>query len=264
MKEEIEKTDKYIEDLEEKIIDLSLQLKSKTNELNSVVETNKKTIGKLVHNLKNPVGVAFSFSDMILGSIEDYSTEKLTKHVEIIKNSADFSIKLLNTIAVYSQVNTPNRELNLKSIDYLEIVKNVLNEFESISRERNIIIEKDFPENEISLVIDESELTIALRNILNNAFRYSSDNTTIKISIKDTLNSIETIISDEGIGISEENLPQVFDEFFVVNTYSDDKQKCIGLGLTISKKIIQCFKGDITVLSTIDKGSSFCIRLPKN
>jgi len=264
LKKEIEKSDKYIEDLEEKIIDLSLQLKSKSNELNTIVETNRKTIGKLVHNLKNPVGVVFSFSDMILGSIEDYSSDKLSNHVEIIKNSADFSIKMLNTIAVYSQVNKPNREVNLKSINYLEIINNLINEFEPISRERNIIIEKDFPENEVTLIIDESELAIALRNILNNAFRYSSNNTTIKISIKDTLDSIETIISDEGIGISEENLPHIFDEFFVVNTYSNDKQKCIGLGLTISKKIIQYFKGDITVLSTIEKGSSFCVRLPKN
>lgn len=264
MKKDKEKTDKYIEDLEEKIVDLSLQLKSKSNELNSVVETNKKTIGKLVHNLKNPVGVIFSFSDMIMGSLEDYTTEKLAKHIDIIKNSADFSIKMLNTIAVYSQVNTPNREVNLKRINYLEVINNLLKEFESISIQKTITIKKDFSENEICLNIDESELTIALRNILNNAFRYSGNNTSLKITIKDNLNSIETTISDEGIGISEENLPHIFNEFFVVNTYSDDKQKCIGLGLTIAKKIIQYFKGNITVLSTIDKGSSFCVYLPKS
>jgi signal transduction histidine kinase len=264
LKKDKEKTDEYIEDLEEKIIDLSLQLKSKSNELNSIVETNKKTLGKLVHNLKNPVGVVFSFSDMIIGSLEDYTTDKLAKHLEIIKNSADFSIKMLNAIAVYSQVNSLNRGVNLKSVNYLEIVNKLLNEFETISKERNINIEKDFPKNEICLNIDESELTIALRNILNNSFRYSSNNTTIKISIKDNLDSVETTISDDGIGISDENLPHIFNEFFVVNTYSDDKQKCIGLGLTISKKIIQYFKGTITALSTIDKGSSFFVHLPKN
>ncbi|MDO9276688.1 MAG: hypothetical protein Q7T92_14240, partial [Lutibacter sp.] len=90
-------SDKYIQELEEKIIDLSLKLKSKTNEIKAADETTSKILGKLTHNLKNPVGVIFSFSEMMLEDLANYSTEKLEKHLQIIKNSATFSLALLDT-----------------------------------------------------------------------------------------------------------------------------------------------------------------------
>ncbi|MDO9137104.1 MAG: hypothetical protein Q7U21_04730 [Lutibacter sp.] len=83
-------SDKYIPELEEKIIDLSLKLKSKSNELNAVLETNSKILGKLTHNLKNPVGVIFSFSEMMLEDLEDYSTEKLENTYKLLKIQQHF------------------------------------------------------------------------------------------------------------------------------------------------------------------------------
>lgn len=252
-----------INDLEEKIINLSLRLKSKTNELNSVSESNKKSIGKLVHNLKNPIGIIYSFSDMIIDNIEGYSPEKLAKHLQIIKESASFSLQMLTEVAKYVQLQSPDLKFTFKSLNYIELVNNVVSEFNAKAAEKSIAIEFDFPESSIFLKVDEAEISLALRNIISNAFRYSKENSTIKITVIDYLNTVETIITDEGIGISEENLPFVLNEYFVVNTYSEDKQKCIGLGLPIATKIIQLHKGKIDVTSTINKGSSIKITLPK-
>ncbi|HSQ46227.1 MAG TPA: hypothetical protein VLM44_04825, partial [Lutibacter sp.] len=119
-------SDKYIPELEEKIIDLSLKLKSKSNELNAAIETNSKILGKLTHNLKNPVGVIFSFSEMILEDLEDYSAEKLEKHIQIIKNSATFSLAFLDTISKYTRVNSPNYSLKTERINYSELVNSVI------------------------------------------------------------------------------------------------------------------------------------------
>lgn len=252
----------YVNELEEKVVDLSLQLKSYSNELISVKESYNKTIGKLIHNLKNPVGVIFSFSEMMLEDIEDYSIEKLKKHLEIIKNSSKFSIELLNTVAKLSQIKSSNYTLNLKEINYTNLVNDVVNEFKDTAEKKNCIIKIKFPEKPVFLTVDEAEISVGIRNILNNAFRYSGENTTIEITIIEKDNTIETIITDEGIGISEENLPNVLNEFFVVNTYSEDKKKCIGLGLAIASKISTHHKGKISITSVIDKGSSFKISIP--
>ena len=256
--------EEYINELEDKVIDLSLRLKSKTNELNLVYKTNEKIIGKLIHNLKNPVGIIFSFSGMILENIEDYPIEKLEKHTQIINKSADFSIKLLNTIAKYTELQSPNLTFDFKRLDYLELLNNVINEFSSLAEEKNCIIETKFPKTTVFLVVDKTEIKLAISNIINNALRYSEENSTITVTVIERNNTIETIITDEGIGISEENLPNILNEFFVVNTYSEDKQKCIGLGLTIANKIIQHHKGEISITSSIGKGSDFKIILPKN
>ncbi|NOR28776.1 MAG: hypothetical protein GQ540_09665 [Lutibacter sp.] len=263
MKEKSKNTDAYIDQLEEKIVELSLQLKSKTNELSLVQESNQKSMGKLVHNLKNPVGVIFSFSDMILEGIDDYTSEKLEKHIQIIKKSADFSIQLLNQIAKYTQLDATDFNFTFAPLNYIEILMNISKEFKNIASEKNIIIEKEFPKTPIILMVDKEEISVAIRNILNNALRFSNKNTTITIKVKETSTAIETTITDEGIGISEDDLHAVFNNFHVVNTYSEDKQKCIGLGLSIAKKIVVSHNGKVSATSIFNKGTSITITLPK-
>lgn len=255
-------SDKYVQELEEKIIDLSLMLKSKTNALIAAEESRAKILGKLTHNLKNPVGVIFSFSEMMLEDLSDYSTEKLAKHLQIIKNSATFSLALLDTISKYSRVQSPNFNLKTERINYSELVNNLINLFRAKAAEKNIDLEVLVPSNDIFLTLDKDEITQALSAVLNNALRYSNEFSIISISVEVLKNMVETIITDQGIGISETDLPNIFDEFYVVNTYSADKQKCIGLGLAIAKKIVELHKGKISVKSTLEKGSSFKIILP--
>lgn len=255
-------SDKYIPELEEKIIDLSLKLKSKSNELNAAIETNSKILGKLTHNLKNPVGVIFSFSEMILEDLEDYSAEKLGKHMQIIKNSATFSLAFLDTISKYTRVNSPNYSLKTERINYSELVNSVINDFKAKAFEKNIGLKMNFPSKEIFLTLDRDEITQALSAILNNALRYSNENSTVNVSVEETKNTVETTITDQGIGISDTDLPHIFEEFYVVNTYSDDKQKCIGLGLAIAKKIIEKHNGKISANSILEKESRFKITLP--
>ena len=255
-------SDKYIQELEEKIIDLSLKLKSKTSALIAADETRAKILGKLTHNLKNPVGVIFSFSEMMLEDLENYSKEKLEKHLQIIKNSATFSLALLDTVSKYSRVQSPNFVLKTKRLNYVELVSKLIEEFKSDTSKKNIGLEIQIPENEIFLTLDEAEIYQALLAVLNNALRYSNENSTITIAVTELKNTVETTITDQGIGISEADLPHVFDEFYVVNTYSADKQKCVGLGLAIAKKIVAHHKGKISVKSILEKGSSFKIILP--
>jgi len=257
-------SEKYIQELEEKIIDLSFKLKGKTNEIKDAEETTSKILGKLNHNLKNPVGVIFSFSEMMLEDLEDYSTEKLEKHLQIIKNSATFSLALLDTISKYSRVQAPNFVLKSQSRNYIELLSTILNEFKSEASGKNIELVVKFPTDELFLTIDAVEITEAIHNILNNALRYSKENSTITVTITEHKNTVETEITDWGIGISEIDLPNIFEEFYVVNTYSADKRKCIGLGLAVAKKIVEHHKGKISAKSILEKGSSFKIILPKN
>lgn len=263
MSEKNKKTSVYIDELENKIIDLSLKLKSKTNELHLTSESHKKSIGKLIHNLKNPIGVIFSFSDMILEDLEDYSSDKLEKHIQIIKNSSEFSLQMITTVAKNTQLNSSDYTYEFKNVNYIDLVNEVIEELSEIASKKNCIIEKDIIKKSIDLRLDAAEISVALKHIINNAIRYSNENSTIKITVKENAKTIDTIVTDEGIGISEENLQGVFKEYFVVNTYSEDKQKCIGLGLPIANKIIRDHKGIISATSTLNKGSIFIISLPK-
>jgi len=252
----------FTEKLEEKIVELSLQLKGLKNELNCIHCENHKHIKNIVHNLKNPIGVSYSFSEMLEEGGMEISSEKRKKYVDIIKNSSDYSLKLLNSIGELNRLKSPKFRLNKKPTNYNDLVNKLINQFNEDQTAENISL-KEFSNNTILLNIDEEEITKVINLILNNACRYSQNKTLIRVTIHETDTTVETEIIDNGIGISDNNLDTIFDKFSAVNTYSENGQKCVGLGLSIAKKIIQLHNGQISVHSNFGSGSTFKFILPK-
>ncbi|REE83488.1 phospho-acceptor domain-containing protein [Lutibacter oceani] len=254
----------YTNQLEDKIVELSVQLKVVSNKLKVVNNQNDKLISVLTHNLKNPIGIVYSFSDMILEDTENYDTEKLQKHLQIINNSSQYAIELLNSFSSFQRIKSQHVEYDFQLKNYTEVLNNVINNFNELVQAKNIEFVKNISAEPIILNIDEEKIGLALKNIINNAIRFSNENSKIKIEVVKNNNTINTIISDEGIGILESDLSKIFNEFFVVNTYDVNNKKCIGLGLSIAEKIIKQHAGEISVESIFNKGTTITITLPIN
>ncbi|GGK37388.1 MULTISPECIES: sensor histidine kinase [Flavobacteriaceae] len=252
----------YIEELEERIIDLSLKLKATNNLLADKATKHNKLISALTHNLKNPIGIAYSFSEMMSENAENYPKDKLEKHLEIVKESSQYAISLLNTFVTYHQVNSANYLYNFKLEEYTELINNVINNNMLLLQNKHITVVKNLPNNAILINIDSEKITLVLKQLLRNAIRFSEPNSKITISVTTSSTAITTQIIDEGIGISKNDLANVFNDFFVVNTYDVDKKKCIGLGLSIAQNIIKKHNGTLSIHSTINQGSTVTITLP--
>jgi len=263
----LKQTDKisseFIQELENKIVDLTLRLKGKGFELDTVEKENHERIRKLVHNLKNPIGIAYSFSEMIAENSEEISKEKLDKYIDVIKKSTDFSVEILNSIANLNRLKSPSYKFSSQKSNYCEFLIDILSEFNAIAADKNTVITTSIPKKGINVNIDTEEIALLIRVLMRNAFAYSSNNSKINIVVVETDIAIETTITDQGIGISENDLKAVFKEFYMVNTYSQDKTKCVGLGLAIAKLILHHHKGEIQVNSTYGKGTSFVFSIPK-
>lgn len=253
----------YTQNLEEKIVELSLKLKQKNSQLKEVSNGYQMVIGKLIHNLKNPIGIIASFSEMMLEDLDNYTPEKLVRFLNAINNSAKFSLDVLNTIGKYTQVISPEFALNIEKVNFIKLLEDVVDELAEDAHNKKITFKKEYYTEKLFLNIDSLEMKIALYNVLHNAIRYSSENSTITIFLKENKDIIELIFKDEGMGISEANLPLIFEPFIVENTYDNEKVKCIGLGLTITKKIIEKHNGNVVLNSTLNKGSEFKIVLKK-
>lgn len=263
MKEDEKDVANYIDELESKLVDLSLKLKAKNNELYAVKSENFNRIRKVVHNLKNPIGVAYSFAE-ILATIECVNTnEKNKKYVDVVKNSNDFSIQFLTSLSKLNRLKSPDYKLLNANTNYIKLVSTAVDEFVYNAKDKNRVILNNTSKNELFLNIDSTEIEFLLRILINNAVRFSSKETAIKIKIIENSDCVETIITDEGIGISETDLEQVFNEFFVVNTYDVNNEKCIGLGLTIAKIILKHHNGTIDVKSHLSTGTRVKISIPK-
>lgn len=253
---------KQLEDFKDEIISLKLALNNSKAELVHERETHSEIIKRLSHDLKNPVGIIFSFIEMILEHGSNYEQEKMDKYLNVIKNSASFSIELLNNLAKYSSLLSSDISLTPEKTNYVELLKGTLRSIRKQLAEKDLSLKTNFEEEAFFLVIDGHEMVIALGNILNNAIRYSSRGSQIEVTLKVNNTHLITEIKDEGIGIDEQYHNAIFQEFFTINTYDEERQKCVGLGLCLSEKIIQHHKGEIKVNSELGKGTVFSIELP--
>ncbi len=254
--------EEYIIKLENKIKELDSSLKKKNQDFTNAQKEINVFLSNLTHNLKNPLGTIYSFSEMILEGQKNFQFGKTEKYLNVIHNSSKFSIKLLNEFVYYSKIISHEFSLERTKVDFVSIIKKVLKKHESILEEKQISIKINVSPVNVYLYLDESIISRAIENTINNAIRYSAEGSEVIVEVFEKKNELILIVEDKGIGISEENLPKIFNEFFVVNTYSENKEKCIGLGLSISKKIIELHNGIIKVESEENKGTKLMISLP--
>ncbi len=250
--------------LKEEVSDLKSQLKIVSEKLEFLKTKQSYLIGKTIHNLKNPVGVSSSFAEMMLEDLEFYTPEKLKKHLTVIKTSCDFSLGLLNNLQYISKLESGKAPLKLLKKKYCKLVKSTVKEQQILANKRGIKLHLTIDCTDCELTLDPDEIKQALHNLINNAHRYSVENSEVAIRVFATDTHILTTITDQGIGIETSELETIFDVFKVVTTFSDDGKKCLGLGLTIAKEIIEQHQGEITITSTLKKGSTFTIKIPRN
>ena len=261
MKKESNITNTSLEDLEDKIVEISLKNKRLTAELDAIKNNNSKVISKLIHNLKNPIGSSFSFSEMLIENSDAFDAEKTKKYLSIIKKSSHYAIEILNSFAKLSSIKSTNFELNISNANYSSFVANILEKCKSKYADNNINFNIDIQDN-IFCNFDSLELSYCVEELINNAVRFSPINSAISITIEKSDKKVVTTIIDNGIGIEAQNPNVLFEEFYVENTYDVHQNKCLGLGLTCVKKIIDLHKGTISIKNNPPSGTVVKLILP--
>ena len=142
------------------------------------------------------------------------------------------------------------------------LVEDSLSSVEKMAQKKNIIIEKNVPDNFPSLVGDKELLKTSMINLLGNAIKYSPENSQITFSLINQKDMVIFDVIDTGYGISEEDLPHIFDKFYRADDPNIREQTGTGLGLVMTSQIIQLHGGEIEVQSEPGKGTHFTVRFP--
>jgi len=230
-------------------------------ELKEIDKRRNEFISILTHELKTPVAVVIGNISMLLdggiGKIDKKAKEILQDSFEGIKRLSDVTTALLQTITIGQEVVKSPMEITL-------LVKQVVDKFRSKAEEKNISLIYEVPSQlPIPLVaISPSDFSTALSAIIDNAIKFTPKGS-VRISI-DTRNShqVGIVVSDTGIGISEKDLPLIFDKFYQVDNSYTREAGGIGMGLYIAKAIANVYGGDIEVESKLGQGSTFRFTLP--
>lgn len=240
------------------------KLEEQNDTLQILNEQKSRFLGIAAHDLRNPIGAIQSFSNLILDSYNDFSDEDRIEFLQLIKDSSQFSLNLINELLDISKIELGKLELDKQEQDIKELVKYTIKINKIFAKKKNIKI--NFVSNaDISLIsIDKNKIEQILHNLLSNAIKYSNPETTITISIIQNTSNIKISVSDEGVGIPKQELKNLFTEFGTTSAKTTANETSTGLGLAIAKKIVNGHGGEIMATSKLGKGSEFLFTLPLN
>jgi two-component system sensor histidine kinase/response regulator len=213
------------------------------------------------HELKSPLGAIQQNLFALSGELADKLSESENAKFGRMKVRINDLIKLINSwLRVYS-VDISKIKENFSEIDIANLIAKAIESIEPQAVRKNIQLVTTIDEKLPSIEADETSLVEALVNIIGNAVKYSFTDSQISIKVAEKDGMVEIKVADTGVGIPEEELPNVLSDFFRGSSNESDDSSH-GIGLTISRKIIEAHDGSISVSSKLSQGTTFTIQLP--
>ena len=167
---------------------------------------------------------------------------------------------MISNMLLSDRLSTPYQDLDVSSIRLSRLIAKVMSMFPN--QDEIIMIIGDIPS--IELNIDELKITLAIRNLIDNAQKYAFFGKKIHLSFNVDSDKLLINIKDFGPGISEENIKKLTTPFYRIIKEGENKRPGFGLGLTICKKIIESHNGSLSIFSKVGNGSTFSLMLPLN
>lgn len=216
----------------------------------------------LSHELKSPINAIEGYlrimKDKQVGdSIEDYM-EMIDRSIERIKGMRNLILDLLDL----TRIESGKKIRDLRNIDIVDITKQVMDTVEPLAIQKNVKITL-VSDEEVNYKADKGEIEIVLNNLLSNAVKYNVNGGAVFIDILNHDDHIEISVKDTGIGMTQEDMEKLFQDFVRIKNSKTKHVSGSGLGLSIAKKMVDLYEGDITVDSKPDEGSKFTVKLPK-
>jgi two-component system phosphate regulon sensor histidine kinase PhoR len=252
-----------LEILNTEVQEWAVERKEEIDRLNRLEMYRKEYLGNVSHELKTPI---FSIQGYILtlleGGVDDPAINK--DYLQRAERSVDRMIAIVEDLQAITQLETGELELDIDRFELIALAKDVLEAEEMRAKTSQIHIELITDSNSPVYVMgDRFRIRQVLVNLVINSIRYGRENGETKMKIHDAGDKIIVEVADNGIGISKNHLPRIFERFYRVDKSRSRAQGGTGLGLAIVKHIIEAHKQNIDVISTEGVGSVFSFSLKK-
>lgn len=227
------------------------------DKIEATVENEKQFTSDASHELRTPVAVINSECEYVLECAKTFDEAK--ESVNSIKRQSDKMAKLITELLTISRMDRNTLKTNFEKIDLSELVGFVCDEQEEI-HDGGISLERCIQPN-VYVKADQMLITRMMINLISNAYSYSKPNGNVKVTLSADDERIRLSVADDGIGISQENLPKIWERFYQVESSRNNENGSLGLGLSMVKWIAQCHGGTIEVSSELGVGTEFVFQM---
>lgn len=220
-------------------------------------------LATMSHELRTPLNSIIGFTDIILAGMSGPVSEEVKEQLEIVSGSSKHLLNLINDILDLSRIESGKLELNPTTFNLETVIQEVVRIHSPMAKEKSLLLSYHIQPDLPPITNDKTRIKQILMNLVNNAIKYTHQGSVTleaQLSQNEQLVLIEVI--DTGIGISEENIKDIFQAFKQLDSSSTRRYEGAGLGLYLSKKLVDLLGGEISVESEKTRGSVFTVSFP--
>ncbi len=238
------------------------ELNKKNSELEKAYRVKSDFLASMSHELRTPLNSIIGFSSVLLGPTGDPLTPDQRMAMEKVLKNGKHLLLLINDILDFSKLEAGRMTVNVESDDVSNIVANTVMTIEMLVKQKNLELKQDIEPDLPMMKTDILKVKQIIVNLLSNAVKFTEHGEIVLTINQPKKGFISFSVKDSGIGIEEKNLHLVFEEFQQIDSSHSRKYKGTGLGLPISRRLARMLGGDLTVESTVGKGSTFTLLVP--
>jgi signal transduction histidine kinase len=251
-----------VNNLQHQLIKEKKALERALHDLDVMNQEKNKYIGMVAHDLRNPIGLAQSFAQLLVENYCENTFEDNKKQLEIIEKSCSFSINLITEMLDISKIEAGILTLHSGSFDYIEFCRTVVARNRIFAKKKNQEIILTTDHESLILEFDPYKIEQVLDNLIGNALKFSQPGQELRVNITQSGDYVRTEIIDQGQGMPPEELNNIFQPFNSGSSIPTGGEKSYGLGLAIVKRILDAHNGIVNFLSEPGKGLAVFFQLP--
>jgi signal transduction histidine kinase/HAMP domain-containing protein len=241
------------------------QLEVANQRLKELDKLKSDFVSNVSHELRTPLTAVEVLIDNMLDGITGALNNQQSRYISGIKESADRLARLIDDLLDLSVIEAGRIDLRLTPVPLANLVYTVIDSLRPMAEEKRIGLEAHDIDAKSIAWADRDKITQVLTNLISNAIKFTPAGGEIKVAVdSDGLEWLKTSVSDTGPGVPPEHAANIFDEFYQLRQPGEKKIGGVGLGLAISKKLVEMHGGKIWVRSELGKGSSFFFTLPRD
>lgn len=241
--------------------DKNKKIEQSESELRVLNAAKNKFFSIIAHDLKNPFHTVMGYSYLLSKDYDRFTEEERRKFASDIHHSTNNIFRLLQNLLEWSRSQTGRLIYNPREIEFKRIIDNSVSVLRSLADQKNIVVKFDYDED-LNLFADPQMIETVLRNLVNNAIKFTPEDGTIEITARQIDGQISICVKDSGVGISEEDARNLFQIASTVKRKGTNNEDGSGLGLILCKEFVDKNNGTIWVNSSPGEGSSFFFTVP--
>jgi len=239
-----------------------IRVDAQNSELREIERERANFISTISHELRTPLTSVTAFTDLLSRNTKGNLDERQLVQIGLVKKNARRLGIIINDLFDVTRINSGTFEITPGEFDVIQLMSEIHQSMLPILLEKNQGLILEAPDGELWIKADRDRLAQVTTNLLSNASKYSPDETNVTLTLSVKKDDLLIAVTDQGIGISKRDQRLLFTPFFRADNEETRKVDGTGLGLMVTRKIVEMHNGEVTVESQEGKGSTFTVILP--